>query len=366
MTDLGRALESQRSAPTLSSLNKDVLLTIYCLLTAKEHLAVISTCRHLFHTGLSALLARPYSLTGLKLDTFHDFLLPFAPASFLSLQNLSFESRSTIFEIDTINDILGRATNLQALSMTFDNYLHQANGIEETIASLPKLRDLKLIDQNRGLSRSIVKRIQAPLVRLRLQLYDDEPLLPLLSNFCHTLGEVYLDLRRSSFTEVPFSCPRVTRLTLRSCSEVLLPILVHVFPNVEVLSVDSGSSASRVGNLQAINTAFEAHTRWRSLASLDADSVFINNMDLRGDVDSVVLHSVVSREIDRDNARSLQSLRPRHLQFRCWDPAASLRTALSVGMERLDRLDLLVEESGMGRSTTMVSTVIHSERNGIC
>lgn len=355
-----------RAAPTLTSLNEDILLHLFRFQTVKGQLSLMSTCHHLFDSGLSALLARPLRIRSRMLRLFHDFLSSFAPASFPALRNLVFMHISDAAELDTIADILKRATNLHVLFISCTTTEPMASDtIVEAIAALSNLRDLNVFNVNPDLNRSIAKRLQAPLVRLTL---DDasgrNPLLPLLSNFCRTLEDVRLSCTK--LIEVPFSCPKVTRLSLVHCSGIQLTMLVRVFPNLEALYVQSRDhvpdslSQAEYDRLRGENATVQLPERWPSLACLVVDLPGLYRMGLRGETESIILlHALKDDNCDWLSA-SLQSLRPRHLQLTCREQTIGLTKALSVGMGRLARLDLEVQLIDSLTHGYIVSTVLHS------
>lgn len=343
----------QRAALTLTSLHEDVLLDLFHYLTAKGHLSVISTCRSLLDTGLSALLARPYHLTGGSLRSFHNFLSFFAPASFLSLRKLAFESNFTGPEIVIIAALLQRATNLQVLFMS-SHILHRSPALVKAITSLSQLRDLEISREDPDISYSIVQRLQAPLSRLCVEVKNgDKPLILLLSNFCQTLQTAFLP--NPSLTDVPFSFPKVTRLYLHGFHERLLPVLIKSFPQLQVVSIYDRDLR------RAMNVASQAYRQLSSLQIMTVTPSGLYVAGLRGQVNTVLLqgHTIFSDDAPMDYfwiQMPFLSLRPRHLRLRCRDSAASLIPVLAVGMDKLDRFDLTVEISaGHEYDLTMVS-----------
>lgn len=359
------ALRGLRVAGPLTSthLNEDVLLYLFRMLTDKGLLRLMSSCRYLFYAGLPALLARPHGHfygRGM-LRSFYEFLSCFAPASFLSLRQLSF-SCSTLGELNIVADILKQATNLYVLeigSSTFD----RCEAIATAMSSLSKLRDFHILLEDSDMAYSILERLQAPLTRLRLEVDDNgKPPLPLLLNFRHTLEDVHLQY--TPIEAIPFSCSKVTRLFLWFC-EALLPALMPAFPNLEVLSINSGHYSLPRGvpeyeELRKRNVAFQKHKRWPSLVSLALDEVTIYTMSLQDEVDSVVLSSSFQFSDDVDLKwlqLPLLSLRPRHLHLSCYRNTSGLAKALSLGTERLDRLDLRIDIRGRLRYKIMASSL---------
>lgn len=352
------------SPTTLTSLDEDVLLYLFRMLTNKGLLTLMSTCRYIFRAGIPALLGRPYLhfYRGM-LRSFHEFLSLSAPTSFLSLQQLKFSSCDTTKGVNIIADILGRATNLQVLMIGSDSF-HRHDAIATAISSLSKLRDLDILHEDPDITYSIIERLQAPLTRLRLQVDDNCKLwLPLLSNFCDTIEDVYLQY--TGIEDIPFSCLKLTRLSLWFC-DAPLPVLIPAFPNLEILSINSGRYDLPCGypeyeELRTKNTAFQKHVRWPSLVSLALDEVSIYTMNLQEEVDSVVLPSSFSFSDDVDYVwlqTPLEFLRPRHLHVSCFQNTTELAKALSVGTGRLDRLDLRIETKHRFRSDRiMVSSL---------
>ncbi|KAF7798874.1 hypothetical protein EIP86_010102 [Pleurotus ostreatoroseus] len=85
-------------------------------------------------------------------------------------------------------------------------------------------------------------------------------------------------------------------------------------------------------------------------------------MSLQREVESIMLLSAYIYSNDRDDdytlfQTSLQPIRPRHLQLICWKYTSGLVKALSVGMERLERLDLEVNSVTPSLSDITVSYV---------
>lgn len=355
---LNYASSEQRATLTLTSLHEDVLLDLFHYLTAKGHLSVISTCRSLLDTGLSALLARPYHLTGGSLRSFHNFLSFFAPASFLSLRKLAFESNFTGPEIVIIAALLQRATNLQVLFMNC-HILDRSPALIKAIASLSSLRGLQFHREDHVSSRTIVQRLKAPLVRLYIQ--DGKPLTPFLSDFSQTLEDVYIP--HLSFTDVFFSFPKVTRLILHDFHEGLLPVLIKVFPQLQVLSIHAQDI------LRAMDIASQAYSQLKSLRVWTVTSLGLYIAGLGGKVNSVIVqgYTVFSDDMSIDYTwiqTPLRSLRPRHLLLACRNSTAGLIPALAGEMEELDRLDLVIEISGNHEHNgIMVSVMLASKRS---
>ncbi|KAF7791021.1 hypothetical protein EIP86_001980 [Pleurotus ostreatoroseus] len=364
MADL-RAMNS----PTLTSLNEDILLHLSYMLTSKTLLALMSTCRDMFRTGLPTLLARPRrSFYNKTLSTFHDFLTFFAPTSFLSLRDLRFSGNRTPAELDIILDILQRAVNLCSLEISICDALEGQEDIVEAVTRLSKLENLIFTHEATDVCHPILERLQAPLAYLTLQVDDNgEPQLPLLFNFQDTLEHVYLQY--SELTEISFSCHKLTQLFLHYCWYPRLSVLINAFPNLEVLSYNSGYHSTPFGlpehdELRRNNIAFQAHKQWSSLTSLTVDELGMYMLGLQTEVDSVILPSQLSYRDDEDWSwlnMSLQSLRPRHLRLTCSGETSGLPQALGLGMERLDRLDLevYIRDDSISEDVT-VSFILHT------
>ncbi|KAF7791016.1 hypothetical protein EIP86_001975 [Pleurotus ostreatoroseus] len=341
-------------SPTLTSLNEDILLHLSHMLTSKTLLALMSTCRYMFRTGLPTLLARPYgSFYDETLSAFYDFLSFFAPTSFSSLRYLRFIGNDTPAEVDIIANILRRATNLRVLDISICDALKGREDIAEAIISLSKLEGLTFTHEAPGVCHTILERLQAPLAYLTLEVEDNgKPQLPLLSNFQDTLEDIYLQY--TDLTDVSFSCHKLTQLFLHHCSDPRLSVLMNTFPNLEVLSLNSGYNSTPYGRpeheeLRQNNIAFQAHKQWHSLTSLTVDELGVYMLGLQTEVDSVILPAPLTYWDDEDWGwlnRSLKSLRPRHLRLTCSRKTTGLARALCVGLERLDRLDLDVSVDG--------------------
>lgn len=354
--NLDHAPRGERATLTLTSLHEDVLLDLFHYLTAKGHLSVISTCRSLLDTGLSALLARPYHLTGGSLRSFHNFLSFFAPASFLSLRKLAFESNFTGPEIVIIAALLQRATNLQVLFLDC-HIVDRSPALIKAIASLSSLRGLQFHREDH--ISTIVQRLKAPLVRLYLQ--DDKPLTPFLSDFSQTLEDVYIP--HLSFTDVFFSFPKVTRLILLDLHEGLLPVLIKVFPQLQRLTIHAQDIR------RAMDMASQTYSQLKSLRVWTVTVLGLYILGLGGKVNSVIvqgftLYTDASIMIDYTWMQtSLRSLRPRHLLLACRNSTAGLISALAGGMEELDRFDLMIEISGSREHNgIMVSVMLASKQ----
>lgn len=167
----GLGLRAGGVATTLTSLNEDVLLHIFRMLTRRSLLNFMSTCRYIFHTGLPALLARPYyGIDCGRLQSFYGFLSSFAPASFLALRHLEFSDYDTADELNIVAETLKRATNLRDLSIGPETFHCEA--IVTAVSSLPKLRNLHILNENPNSSYSILEHLRAPLTHLRLEVDD--------------------------------------------------------------------------------------------------------------------------------------------------------------------------------------------------
>lgn len=129
-----------RVAPTLTSLNEDVLLHLSRLPTVKDRRSSISTCRYL----LKAVLARPLRPRWSRSYHGLNFLSAFAPASFLALRNLDFID---IADVATLSiAALKRATSLHMLLISFITAkLIEYDTIVEAMSSLSNLDGLKVL-----------------------------------------------------------------------------------------------------------------------------------------------------------------------------------------------------------------------------
>ncbi|KAF7791022.1 hypothetical protein EIP86_001981 [Pleurotus ostreatoroseus] len=303
---------------------------------------------------LPILLARPYGsdFYSKTLRSFHDFLSSSAPTSFLSLRDLKFSGRTERADFDIMADILKHATNLRSLTVGTRGVLRLREDVVEAISSLSGLKSLLIRHEDPNATYFTLRRLEAPLTHLHLEVDDyNTPPLPSLSNFQDTLEDLFL--QRVTLTDVPFSFCKLTRLHLNFCPEPLLSVLVNAFPNLEVLVLKSVYKSVPDGlrdreELRADNIEFQVHKQWHSLKSLTVDELGIRAMSLQTEVDSVVLPCMISfsDKLDHDWLYTLMRfLRPRHLQLTC-DDTTRLQRALSVGMERLDRLDLLVDNPG--------------------
>lgn len=187
-----------RLTPTgsLTSLNDDILLYLFRMLTKKHLLDLLSTCRSLFRSGLPELLGRPYKLCDKDIPSFYDFLLAFAPASFSLLRTFEFLPLYSTVHWEIVAKLLQHATGLQSLRLNVE-YIStaQQDFLRQTMPSLSKLRGLHLERGNQSLTLSILTRMRAPLVFIHLTLDDGLDYgcaIPLLENFCDTLQCVAL------------------------------------------------------------------------------------------------------------------------------------------------------------------------------
>ncbi|KAF7790968.1 hypothetical protein EIP86_001927 [Pleurotus ostreatoroseus] len=290
---------------------------------------------------------------------FHDFLLSSAPTSFSYLRELEFSSYIKADDLHIVVDILTNATNLRSLALAISLGSAEEIGqdIAEAIISLSKLQSLTFDYGYDNVEHTVLKRLQAPLKYLSLQ-EQDSPLL-LLSNFQDTLEYLYLEFAVLEDVDVPVSCVNLTRLRLNYCPRPVLSVLVNTFPNLQVLSLKSGRAivrldyerqGSNLRELRTKNLSLQAHRRLNSLTSLTTDEAGLYTMGLQSEIDSIIIPcAFASSDYVDYNLNwlhtSLRSLRPRHLQLTC-DVTTRLQQALSIGTERLDRLDLLVKYSG--------------------
>ncbi|KAF7791031.1 hypothetical protein EIP86_001990 [Pleurotus ostreatoroseus] len=342
----------------LTNLNEDVLQSVFLLLSVKRLLALMSTCRILFRTGLPALLGRPHRIKEQNLQSFHDFLERFAPTSFTSLLDLDFDGVQDTAQLGIIAAILVRTTSLQDLRIDLDTDfsscrdIEQENALIQALAALSTLRYLRLRGEGGFFTLPCLTQSHAPLVHLQIRMGIIDKVLPLLVNFADTLESV--ELYYLSLSKVAFRCPRVTHLSLWSCEETLLPILFAIFPNVEVLSINSGciegpwldGDFRSIKKIRDESISLQESQRWDSLVSLAVDPMAIYILGIQRELPSVVMPLGLDFSSSYECASlrmAFESLRPQHLQLGiCVDPTY-LGAALGMGMDRLDRLDLRIE-----------------------
>lgn len=334
-------------------LNNEILLEIFNMLSKRDLLSVMQTCRTLLRFGLVALLKRPYVFQHPQesWSGFYSFLRNTHPNGYPAFRDLTirggYQHEKRDGAILCLEWLLYSARWLSSLGIS-TYYLESqlSRGVPDVVSSMTSLKKLRIEGRGEHETVRVLRQLRAPLQELSFRLrFPTTCPLCLLSNFRGTLQEVMIfDLPLSTGC-ADYHAYNVTSLSLPG-SRSRLSALMPTFPKITLLQITQSMVGLSRNDLRIENVKFQAQSQdalWPSLEVVVADEYTLWVLGIQREVHSVVILNSLWLEISQLQV-AFATIRPRHLHY--YLPGhnlSGLPFIFVIGMDRLQRLDLVVD-----------------------
>ncbi|KAJ3552458.1 hypothetical protein NM688_g4140 [Phlebia brevispora] len=344
----------------MSTLNLDVFTVLMTFIRErKDLLSLMSTCHALYVAGVQHLIRLSTDcIPGLKLRSFHTFMLSHSPASFAALRRFSLKDdlEPAPEDVGYLTSLLKRSVRLEDLRLP-SSVLNADSNLPLVVASLKSLVSLHFVSTSPAVESTLLL-LHSPLKALNVSFSDHEQdPIPFLAEFQHTLEKA--SLTHVNIMHPDFGFTKLTELELIHCILPRLSVLMVAFPNLTALTLlDQGDGtvvvlahAIRQQVVRPQNIAFQANGHhWKSLRSLTTNTFYLYTLGLQRKLDVLKITDPMLGDPDYQFRRFLPSivpLQPREISLSLHDhdfaPGVHedhFRKIFAVGMDRLVRLEV--------------------------
>ncbi|KAF7791043.1 hypothetical protein EIP86_002003 [Pleurotus ostreatoroseus] len=355
------------------------------MLSNRDLLSLLQTCKTLLLTGAQELAGRPYSFElparSRSLDDFYSLLHVAEHISFPALRRLTIKSGLNLTRdsgVLCLEWLLYGARHLCVLNIDANLLELRDCYVPWTIWTMKELKVLRIGGITAAkMTKQVLQELHSPLECLIVSFrpLNKTCLACLLAKFRNTIREAIIEgpsFLNGCHSREPFL--NLTRLSLSRCYQARLSVLVPMFPNIQVLKLminDSGfPKGLDLDRIRSENIKYQKEGPapvWPSLKVLVVSKSALHLLAIQREMDSVVLAWPIVLEQEDDIAcleKSLAPLRPKHLKIQMKHSLSGLMRAIVTCIHRLERLDITVQFTENSPHNTLVSYTFHESSAG--